>query len=248
MGIERLQDRLRSEGDPGKKEWWERYLKGAISFHGVPMGRIRTLVAEWRAEQGLATGDLQTTAFDLLALPIAEEKLAGILLLEEHALPEGGVDDALLDGLERLLDEGTIADWNTVDWLCVRVLGPHIAASGVAAADRVSGWVTAPSLWRRRCSLVAYVPLAAADPPVLADMTKRLIGTATTLAPDPERFAQTAIGWTLRELSDVAPDEVHSFLLDHREVLSREAIRMAAARLSDEQRKELGVTGKRTRR
>jgi 3-methyladenine DNA glycosylase AlkD len=248
MGIEQLRDLLREAGDAGKKEWWERYLKGAIEFHGVPMGRIRSLVAEWRAEEGFDTRALQGVALELLALPIAEEKLAGILLLQEHALPQGGVDDGLFDGLEGLLDAGAIRDWNTVDWLCVRVLGPVITAFGMDAADRISGWVAAPSLWQRRCSLVAYVPLAAADPPVLADMTQRLIGTASTLAPDEERFAQTAIGWTLRELSDVAADEVHAFLLDHLAVLSREAMRMAAARLSDTQRTELGVGGRRARR
>jgi 3-methyladenine DNA glycosylase AlkD len=248
MGIEHLRDRLREAGDAGKKEWWERYLKGAIEFHGVPMGRIRSLVAEWRVEEGFDTRALQGIALELLALPIAEEKLAGILLLQEYALPEGVLDDGLFDGLERLLDASAIRDWNTVDWLCVRVLGPVIAAFGMDAADRISGWVAAPSLWQRRCSLVAYVSLAAADPPVLADMTQRLIGTASTLAPDEERFAQTAIGWTLRELSDVAADEVHAFLLRHRWELSREAVRMAAARLTDTQRTELGVGGKRARR
>ena len=248
MSIQRLRDSLAREGDSGKKEWWERYLKGAIEFHGVPMATIRSLVADWRAEEGLPTAALQGVALDLLALPMAEEKLAGILLLQEHALPESGVDSGLLDGVERLLDEGTIADWNSVDWLCVRVLGPYISASGADVADRISGWVDAPSLWRRRCSLVAYVPLAALDPPPLPDMTSRLLHTASTLAGDTERFAQTAIGWTLRELSDVAPGEVFSFLEAHRAQLSREATRMAAARLDDEQRTALGITGTRSRR
>lgn len=248
MTVDLLRTRLAAAGDPAKKAWWERYLKGAIDFHGVPMAGIRSHLATWRIETGLDPSDLQETALALLALPVAEEKLAGILLLGEHALAEGVVDHRLLDGIEALLDNRTIGDWNSVDWLCVKVLGPFIAESGPAAADRISAWATAPSPWSRRCSLVAYVPLAAGDPPVLPDLEGRLLATAAMLAPDGERFVQTAIGWTLRELSDVAPDAVHGFLDAHRSDLSVEAVRMAAARLSDSHRRHLGITGRRTRR
>jgi hypothetical protein len=65
------------------------------------------------------------------------------------------------------------------------------------------------------------------------------------LVQEEARFAQTGVGWVLRSLSDVYPDQVFEFLQQHQEHVSVECMRMATARLSDKKRKALGVTGKR---
>jgi 3-methyladenine DNA glycosylase AlkD len=211
------------------------------------MAGIRAAVHAWAG----ATEDpdlRRLAAMQLLEQPIAEEKLAGILVMQELLLPAdelSGTRD--LPRIAQRFDDGFIADWNTTDWLCVRVLGPLIEREGRPTAEHVAGWVDAPSLWRRRAAAVGLVPLAG-RPDGDLDVGDLVLDACTTLAPEPERFVQTGIGWVLRNLSDVAPEDVYTFLWDHRTVMSREAIRMAAARLSDEHRADLGVRGKRRRR
>jgi 3-methyladenine DNA glycosylase AlkD len=249
LEIANLSATLRGAGVPAKKAWWEQYLKHRIEFYGVPMAEIRAAVRAWAEPVG--EPELRrAAALQLLEQPIAEEKLAGILVLQELLLPFGGLDGARdLPLIAQRFDSGSIADWNTTDWLCVRVLGPLIELEGRPTAEQIAGWVDAPSLWRRRSAAVAFVPLAGRPPTDLGfEVGDLVLGVCTTLAPDPERFIQTGIGWVLRDLSDVDADAVYTFLSDHHTVLSREAIRMAAARLSDEHRADLGIRGRRRRR
>jgi 3-methyladenine DNA glycosylase AlkD len=247
--LDELSDRLRALADPAKKAWWERYLKGEAEFIGVPMAGIRGAVHRWVDEANLDDEATKDAAFALLRRPFAEEKLAGILLLQERAAPAGVLDaDTDLPALAALFDDGHIREWNTTDWLCVRVLGPMIERGGPPVAEAVAGWVDAPGLWRRRAAAVAFVPLAGRGDAVFAGLVATVLGVCAANVADPARFAQTGVGWVLRDLSDAAPDAVYAFLIARRSEMSREAARMAAARLSDDQRSSLGITGKCTRR
>ncbi len=96
--------------------------------------------------------------------------------------------------------------------------------------------------------MFAFVNLAARGDDLFEGFVDLLLDACTTNTRDPERFSQTSVGWLLRELSDAEPTRVFGFAYTHRQQMSKEAIRMAAARLPDQQRASLGVTGKRRRR
>ncbi len=244
-----LSARLAATGDAEKKAWWERYLKGEIEFFGVPMGEIRRTTKAWAVEHDLAGETLRTSAFQLLRRPIAEEKLAGILLMQQLLLPHGEIDAARdLPVIATIFDDGHIAEWSTTDWLCVRVLGPLIARDGRPTAELLAGWTAAPGLWRRRAAAVSFVPVAGRGDELFPGLVDLVIDVCAALASDRQRFAQTGVGWVLRDLSDAAADRVNDFVTAHVATMSREAVRMAAARLSDEQRTALGITGPRRRR
>ena len=247
--MQTIVDRLASDGDPRTRDWWERYLRGAIPFRGVPMAGIRSIVGAAHAEHGLSTDGLRADAYRLMEGRYAEEKLAGILVLQELVMPAGGLDPARdLPDVAGLFDRGHIADWNTCDWLCVRVLGPAAREGGEPTARMLAGWVDAPVLWRRRAAAVAFVDLAGGGDSLFPGFVDLLLDVCDQLATDPERFAQTGVGWVLRELSGAEPERVVEFVDGHRSELSREAVRMAAARLPDEHRERWGIRGARRRR
>jgi 3-methyladenine DNA glycosylase AlkD len=249
LDIAALSAELIRAADPQKREWWERYLKGTIEFYGVPMATIRRGVREWAGDVS-DLDELRSAALSLLEQPIAEQKLAGILVMQELLLPREGMSaERDLPLIAQLFDAGHIADWNTTDWLCIRVLGPMIQTGGRATADSLANWAwSAPGLWRRRAGAVAFVPVAATGNELFTGLVDLIIAICEHLAADEARFIQTAIGWVLRDLSDREPDRVYGFLDSHHPILSREAVRMAAARLSDQRRTSLGITGKRRRR
>lgn len=239
--VAELDRRLAAQADTRKREWWERYLKGVIAFHGVGMPDIRAIVADWLRDHDL--GRLDGDSLVLLAsasvdLPRAENKLAAIILLREHGL-DRLVPDRHLDEIARWFDQGHIADWNTCDWLCVKVLGALVAAHGRAVARDLSTWTDAPVLWRRRAAAVAFVNLAPRGDDNFAGFTDLLVGVVGELVDDRQRFIQTATGWSLRELSKAEPDVVSSFIAAHLQQMSREAIKMATARLGDAERRRL---------
>lgn len=84
-----------------------------------------------------------------------------------------------------------------------------------------------------RHSIVSFVNLKGLHSTLILD-------TAAVLVQEEARFAQTRVGWILRGLSHVYPDQVFEFLQQHQEHVSVECMRMATARLSDKKRKGIG--------
>ena len=229
--IAELQQELERRAAPEKKIWWENYVKGAV-FRGTPMGEVRNVIADFvRDHPQLAEADLKALACELIAQPLTEDKLAGVLLFSEHFIDRLGLDD--LPMLRGLLAADHLGDWNSCDWFCVKVLGRMLARSAdpQRLADELISWTASDDLWVRRAGLVAFVNLAPRGDAALEGLTRRLIEGARRNVADRRRFAQTSVGWVLRELSKARPDEVRAFLAEHGDAMSAEARRAASARL-----------------
>lgn len=198
------------------------------------VGRIRKVVHAWHAAEGTGWHPrrLRELAVELIEQDLTEDKLAGMLLLQEILIPAEAIpwrSDLLR--WAKLFDDAHIHDWNTCDWFCVRVLGPLARLNGEPCARRIAKWSRARNLWRRRAAGVAFVNLAAdgdANFPGFIDM---VLGVCERTARSPERFAQTGTGWVLRELSKADPERVAAFVHDQGGRLSTEAVRMAVAEL-----------------
>ena len=74
--------RLEALADTAKRDWWTRYLKGAVAFRGVPMADIRrTVRAIWSDHDLDSHQDPVGLALSCFSLDHCEDKLAGVLLL-----------------------------------------------------------------------------------------------------------------------------------------------------------------------
>ena len=229
--IDGLQAELERRADPDKKAWWENYVKGA-SFRGTPMREIRSAVAGWlRSHPELSRTEIKDLACELIRQPLAEDKLAGVLILSEHLIDELGVED--LPGFRTLLAEEHLGDWNSCDWFCVKVLGRMLERSSERerVADQLIEWTRSDELWVRRAGMVAFVNLVPKGDAALPGLTERVLTGARRNAADKRRFAQTSVGWVLRELSTIEPQAVRRFLAECGEQLSTEARRAASAKL-----------------
>jgi 3-methyladenine DNA glycosylase AlkD len=234
--ISDLQADLAARADPKTKDWWDRYLRNAIEFRGVKMAAIRSAVRSWLDRHGLVpdSDGTKDLAYRLIEETPAEDKLAGILLLAEWLLPAGSLDcGADVHRLARLFDEGHIADWNTCDWLCVKVLGPLALANGEACAAALADWHTAAGVWRSRAAAVAFVNLLPAAEEPIPGLRRLVLGVCRANVRRRERFSQTGVGWTVRELSRGDPASAAAFVEEHLPLMSREAIRSATAKLPD---------------
>jgi 3-methyladenine DNA glycosylase AlkD len=224
--IDELLTELEAHADPAKRDWWVRYLKGQARFLGVPTPTLRGVTGAWWGRHdadGLPPDDQLEICLALLREPVTEPKLAGMLLLGERLVPADRVDWAVaMPRFGPLFVEGHLADWNVVDWFCVRVLGPLIERSGDGCARAVAAWIDAAVLWQRRAALVGFVTLAPSG--AYAEL---IIQTAAQLVTDPERFAQTGVAWVLRELRTARPDLVEPFLAEHHQQMSTGARKQA---------------------
>jgi 3-methyladenine DNA glycosylase AlkD len=230
--IDRLQLRLNARATAATREWWTKYLRGAASFRGVKMEDIRVAVHAWFEEEQLgerlSVGQQKDLALMLLEEDYTEDKLAGVLFLQEIHLPEGVLDwRSDLPRFARLFDEGYIRDWSICDWFCVKVLGPLVEQQGVSCARAISEWREADSVWQRRASVVAFVNLARKGDKNLPGFTEMVLDNCNHLLGGQERFAQTGVGWVLRELSRSDQGRVIGFVEANLDRFSREALKNA---------------------
>ena len=189
--IDRLQLRLNASATAATREWWTKYLRGAASFRGVKMEDIRVAVHAWFEEEQLgeclSVGQQKDLALMLLEEDYTEDKLAGVLFLQEILLPEGALDwRSDLSRFARLFDEGYIRDWSICDWFCVKVLGPLVAQQGEPCARAISEWRGTQSVWQRRASVVAFANLASKGDQNFAGFTEMMLNDCSRLV---ERFS-----------------------------------------------------------
>lgn len=120
------------------------------------------------------------------------------------------------------MQQGQIFDWNICDWFCVRVLGPTIALHDGDCAQAIAAWRSADNLWQARASVVAFMPVT--------DQTEHyplIYSACATLIQREERFAKTAVGWILRDMSKHDSAGVVAFIEQHLASFSLEALKNA---------------------
>ena len=136
----------------------------------------------------------------------------------------------LLRRIAELFERGLIFDWNTCDWLCVRVLRPTIALHGMGPARMLARWAGAEDLWQARAGVVSFVKVA--DQAVYYPLASEAMGI---LILRPERFAKTAVGWLLREISQHDKEYVRGYLDTNLEHFSLESLKNASKYFPAEQ-------------
>lgn len=246
-----LKRRLNREATDKARAFWTRYLRGRARFRGVPMTKVRTCTHRWWVDHELGThpGAVgKRIALALLEQPMTEDKLAGIIVLHEVLGDQLRASD--LPAFARLFARGHLADWNVVDWFCVKVLSTLLErapdpSSRAELARAISEWRVADTVWQRRASCVAFAKLAVhgeAAFPGLCDLVFKICGTVVW---SHERFDQTAVGWVLRELSRAEPARVETFFRRYALLMSKECARYAVAKLAPDVRTELLALHKR---
>jgi 3-methyladenine DNA glycosylase AlkD len=237
--IERLQLRLNAHATAATREWWTKYLKGTASFRGVKMADVRKAVHAWFEEEclgeHLSVGQQKDLALMLLEENYTEDKLAGVLFLQEILLPAGALEwRSDLPRFARLFDQGYIRDWSICDWFCVKVLGPLVEQQGEACARAILEWREADGVWQRRASVVAFVNLASKGDQNFSGFTEMVLDNCSHLLGSQERFAQTGVGWILRELSRSDQGRVIDFVEANLDRFSREGLKNATKYLPPE--------------
>ena len=220
--VHNLQLRLNKVANKKTRDWWEQYIKHDTIFRGVGIPKIREEIKQWHTRNQIDTlplNDQLDLALSFFAEKYAEDKLAGVLFLQYYLYNKFDWK-LLISKFEEIFNNEYIYDWNVCDWFCVRVLGPMIKENGMPCAKAISKWNNSKNLWQARASVVAF-----------ANYTKHseykllILGSSSKLIRREERFAKTAVGWILRELSKTDKKIVMSFIEKHRKYFSKESLK-----------------------
>ena len=226
---------LKKKANPETKKWWEGYVKHSAPFLGVKMADIRTIVHFWYQTQVaelIDPGQQLDLALLLFEGQFTEEKLAGTLFLQEILIPSHGINcSADVDKFSYLFSNKLIYDWNICDWFSIKVLGSLIKFNGMPCAEKISAWYSAADLWQARASIVAFVPVAATDQyyPLIKKSCEIIIKRE-------ERFAKTAVGWIMREISKYDQEWVIQVIHQNIQYFSLESMKNAIKNLDAQDR------------
>ena len=209
---ETLVQELEIRSVPAKADWWNQYLKGEIRFVGTSIPEIRKLLIEKNFSDGLDRLPMNQQVGmvnGLMRSSFAEHKLAAIMFMQLFWL--GRLKNSfLLNLISDWFDDRYIYDWNTSDWLCVKVLTPLLDSRDEKVLWFLSIWNRDSYLWKARASLVPF-----AQSKHIGEHGKYIARFADILIRREERFAKTAVGWVLREYSKVDGTFVLDFLSRH---------------------------------
>ncbi len=207
-----ISEELRNSRSPEKADWWNNYMKGEIPFLGVGTPEIRKLFLDRNRESAfsqLAMNKQVALVNGLMRGDYGEEKLAAILYVQLFWL-DHMKSSFLMNLISDWFDDRYIHDWNTTDWLCVRILTPLVDSGDDEVIWRLKRWNRDPYIWKARASMVAFARAS-----TITEHTKEIERFADTLIRRKERFAKTAVGWVLREYSKHDPEFVLDFLSRH---------------------------------
>lgn len=217
-------EELKEKSVPKKADWWNNYLKGKIPFMGLGMPEIRKVLLElnkmvdleylpMNRQVGIVNG--------LMRGHFAEQKLAAILYIQMFWLGKKK-NSFLLSLINDWFDDRLIFDWNTTDWLSVRIITPMLISGDEKVLWYLKRWSRDSYLWKARASLVSFAAC-----PNMEDHAQVIERSADILIRRPERFAKTAVGWVLREYSKTDEEFVLNFLSRHVKYTTSEVKRNA---------------------
>jgi 3-methyladenine DNA glycosylase AlkD len=217
-----------------KAAWWNQYLKGEIPFIGVGTPEIRRIFLERNREFsfGKLPMNRQVSLVNgLMRGDFAEEKLAAILYVQLFWMDRMR-STFLMNLVSDWFDDRFIHDWNTTDWLSVRILTPLVDSGDPKVIWKLKRWNRDPYLWKARASLVAFARASG-----ITGHAKSVERFADILIRREERYAKTAVGWVLREYSKHDPEFVLSFLSQHAKYITAEVKRNALKYYRERNRK-----------
>jgi 3-methyladenine DNA glycosylase AlkD len=111
--------------------------------------------------------------------------------------------------------------WSSVDCFAMYLSGP-LWARGRVSDQTIAKWARSRDRWWRRTALVSTVVLSRRGD---SDDLSRVVQMCALLATDRDDMVVKALSWALRESAKKHPEEVTSFLVEHRHALGARVIR-----------------------
>jgi 3-methyladenine DNA glycosylase AlkD len=132
--------------------------------------------------------------------------------------------------LERWLKR-YVDNWGSCDHLC-GALGMVLAMFPELSPRRMK-WASSKSMWLRRASAVALI-----EPVKKGLLLEDVFVTAEKLLMDGEDLVQKGYGWMLKVTGDYFFADAHRFIMKHKDVMPRTALRYAIEKWPETKRRQ----------
>jgi len=227
--ITSLRNQLTANADPKWKAGAERYFKEPVKFYGMSNGVARKIGSE---HFKLIRGRPKEEIFGLC------EELHQSGLMEECIIAcnwSDRIHKQFLPGdfttFERWISL-YVNNWAACDTLCNHTVGEFIMMYPEFLAG-LKRFAASENRWMRRASAVTLI-IPAARGKFLSDVFE----IAEILLTDRDDLVQKGYGWMLKAAAESHRQEVFEFVLSHKAIMPRTALRYAIEKMPTEMKAE----------
>lgn len=201
----------------------KRFFKEKINPRGIKVPIVRSLEKElWKKyKTELSLEFCLSLTEKLFETTYWEDPVVGMGLVRRF---EKEFDESTFKRFEKWVDR-YVSNWAHCDDLCTHLIAPAIKKNP-KLVKRLISWTTSKNRWKRRASIVPFVPLAKHG-----YYSKEILRISKLLLADQkDDLVHKANGWTLREFGKFSQPKLLAFLKKNREQIPRVTMHYALER------------------
>jgi len=213
-----LREELASHADPVIRESSKRFFKEDIICYGIKTATVNTIAKKyWNIVRFSEKAAIFSLCEELYRSGYLEESF--IVSTWTHALSDR-FEPGDLAVFERWIDTW-ITNWASCDGFCNHAIGDFVTRYPERVSD-LKRWTLSHNRWLRRAACVSLI-----IPAKHGEFLTEVFELADLVLTDPDDMVQKGYGWLLKEASRKHTDEVFSYVIQHKAVMPRTALRYA---------------------
>ena len=223
--VERIRQELRRDADETKKKSGERFFKEDVRLYGLTMPAVDRMAKAYYEEiRQRSKHDIFMLCEELWRSGYLEE--AFVACNWSHAIhKEYQPEDIKV--FERWVSE-YVRNGATCDGLCNHSVG-DLLDMYPALVDHLKKWAGSGNRWMRRAAAVSLIV-----PARRGRFLHEVFAIADILLRDADDLVQKGYGWILKAASEAHQSEVFDYVLRHKAVMPRTALRYAIEKMPPE--------------
>jgi 3-methyladenine DNA glycosylase AlkD len=225
--LSELRSKLNEVANPDNQAGAQRYFKEAIRSYGIKMGEVRAIARAY-APAGKDKAQVFALCEELWRSGIMEE--GHIAAIWAYALRRQFAEDDLTI-FETWVDH-YVSNWALCDNFCNAVMGAYFNKFP-SKLNVLLRWARSPNRWMRRAAAVSLIV-----PGRKGTFLSESFAIAETLLRDEDDLVLKGYGWLLKEQCKEHEAAVLEFVLQHKSVMPRTALRYAIENMPEAARRE----------
>ena len=220
--LEQVRRELKDASDETTRETGQRFFKEDVNMYGI---RAKTVTDIAKSNYALirraGKKDILALCDSLWKSGMMEESFVACVWSEKVAPAFVPSDFAILEKWVH----NYVSNWASCDTLCNHTVGDFIQKYPEYMAE-LKKWARSDNRWVKRASAVSLI-IPARNGKFLEDIFE----IAGILLPDRDDMVQKGYGWMLKEASKPYQKEVFDYVMKHKAVMPRTALRYAIEKM-----------------
>lgn len=228
--IKDIEKELKKYVDPVYREGSQKFFKEEMVNLGVRVGTVRKIGRElYKQIKTKSKKEVFGLAEELLQQPYEEFATIAFMWIDARKKEFTASDFSFF----KKVVEKYVTNWARCDGFCTHSVGTLLMMYP-ELVEKIKPWTKSKNRWMRRASAVSFI-----YPAKKKLFINDIFEIAERLLTDKDDMVQKGYGWMLKDASVTVPGKVSAFVMKHKRVMPRTALRYAIERFTPETKKEL---------